>query len=206
MGISKSLANGATIVALVGAMYAVYGAVTFKPVPAYSGFLEMCEPDYSNWFDFVEFAKKNDGDIVLLDVRVLYDVDTCNTDEFFRVQETEGSTESATYYLSPIVSQSLSDNELDRAYSNGLLADNGTAIIFNKSDTAAFNPLTRIGFFNEGLEDRYSGPLQVRFGGADAAMWVEFDTPIVSDRLAQRIACTERGWGILRRSIVCPTL
>jgi hypothetical protein len=177
-----------------------------EPIERYSGTLSFCEPNYDEWLDFVRFGRRNAGQLAIVNLRIEFDVDRCNTQYLVRDEKSEVGEDRVLYHFThlfpehPDIQGKVSGEAMIR-----LVPDNGTTISVVKSQLS-LNASTEMIFNMEGLEDRVRGPVQIRFEPVDAHYSFVFSTPIVSDENRKAIACAARDWGLLRRAAFCPFL
>lgn len=125
--------------------------------------LEVCQPNYRDWIDLVEFAQNNDGSVVFLDVDVLYMGERCDTKFLKRVPKSDAVSETAGFYLSPWLTWDGNAESLvgmPTSEITSFIWDNGTSIEFVRSKVA-FNPQTKMTFYIETQQDRIDGPVNV---------------------------------------------
>lgn len=205
MKTERRLATAASIIALIGALYTVYSALTYKPVSLFRAELSACNPEATEWLDLVEFLHANAGDVVLLYLRVAHLRGDCETDFIYR-DEGEGiESQVAFYSLSSSVAEPsavISSTELSSTLS---WAENGVSISFEKEDVS-WNAQTFVLVSDEGMYDVFSGPFQNQFGMGDAAMWFTLSPPFISDETARRIRCANKEWGYFLNVLLCPII
>lgn len=205
MKTERRLATAASIVALIGALYTVYSALTYKPVSLFRAEISACNPEASEWLDLVEFLHGNAGEVVLLYLRVTHLRGDCETDFIYRDEGTGNDSQVAYYSLSSSVAEGSDAISSPELASMLLWAENGVSISFEEEDFS-WNAQTFILVSDEGMYDVFSGPFQNQFGMGDAAMWFTLSPPIISDETARRIRCADQEWGYFLNVLLCPII
>lgn len=191
---------------IVGFGYSLLRASSYEEMDKLSLHLRVCDPDYADWLNLIEFAKENRSSVVLLDLLIFFDEERCNTNLLARTEYTGTISEGSQYYLSPRLIEK-SEEVFQRPSREVIqyIPDNGTTIRVLRSELS-LNRFTEFQFGVEGLEDRFKGPVQISFTSEDAFNLVEITYPIVSAADQKAMECVSNDWNLIERAIYCPFL
>lgn len=199
------------LITLIGAGYATYAALSFKPVQTYTANLDLCEIDPKAWSELFLFLAKNGGDVVILDplrVQLYSDASDCKQGLQHRRENNAflpGSGDEVSYYFLRHFADHVEEKLASELREQYLFVDGITELVVSLGQKHV-NARTEIILMNEGLEDTFIGPFQVQITMNDANQAITLTPPIITDQLLQKIKCAEKDWAYFQRVILCPLL